>query len=132
PPSQTKNVESGEDVPFAVIDEVPVFPGCEELTSNNGRKECMTGKITDFVSSNFNAKLGEELGLTGINRVIVQFKIDKTGNVVEARARAPKPELEEEAIRVVTSMPKFSPGKQNGTPVNVIYSLPIVFDVGDE
>ncbi|WP_372919874.1 M56 family metallopeptidase, partial [Salegentibacter sp.] len=42
PPSQTKNVESGEDVPFAVIDEVPVFPGCEELTSNNGRKECMT------------------------------------------------------------------------------------------
>lgn len=131
PPSQTRNVASGADVPFAVIEEVPVFPGCEELTSNNARKECMIGKITDFVSTNFNTDLGKKLGLTGVNRVIVQFKIDKTGNIVDAKARASSPELETEAIRVINSLPQMQPGKQKGKEVGVMYSLPIVFQVDE-
>jgi hypothetical protein len=88
-------------------------------------------QIGDFVNGNFDTSLGEKLGLTGVTRVIVMFKIDKNGQVVEAQARAPKPELEEEAIRVVTSMPKFTPGEHNGNPVNVMYSLPIAFQVGE-
>ena len=126
-----KTIEKGADVPFAVIDQVPIFPGCENLGSNEEQKKCMSEKISEYVNKNFNTGLGNELGLTGINRIIVQFKIDKTGNVVEARARAPHPALEEEAIRVINSIPEMQPGKQRGEEVGVMYSLPIVFQVGE-
>lgn len=119
------------DVPFALIEQVPVYPGCESLGSNEEQKKCMSDKITEYVNQNFNTGLGKELNLKGVNRIIVQFKIDKDGNVVEARARAPHPALEEEAIRVIEGIPQMEPGKQKGEEVGVMYSLPIVFQVGE-
>lgn len=119
------------DVPFAVIDEVPVFPGCEDAADEKTRKECMTSGIANFVNDNFNVKKMREFATEGMNRVIVQFKIDETGNVVNARARAKNPELEAEAIRVLKALPKMQPGKQKGKEVGVMYSLPIVFQVGE-
>ncbi len=119
------------DVPFAVIENVPIYPGCESMKNNDQRKKCMSEKIDEFVRKKFNADLGSQLGLTGINRVIVQFKIDKSGNVTDVRSRAPHPRLEEEAARVINSLPKMQPGKQRGKPVGVMYSLPIVFQVQD-
>jgi bla regulator protein blaR1 len=119
------------DVPFAVIDEVPVFPGCEALDSNEDRKRCMSEKINQFVNTNFDTSLGKQHGLEGINRVYVQFKISKDGNVEVLGARAPHPALEEEARRVVNLLPHMTPGKQQGKEVNVLYSLPITFKVGE-
>ncbi len=119
------------DVPFAVIENVPIFPGCEKMTNNDQRKKCMSEKVQDFVNKKFNTDLGSQLGLTGVNRIIVQFKIDKTGNIVDVRSRAPHPRLEQEAARVINSLPKMQPGKQRGKPVGVMYSLPIVFQVQD-
>ena len=120
-----------EDVPFSVIDEVPVYPGCE--TANN-KKKCMSDKITKYVAKEFNVDLAQDLGLSaGKKRISVQFKIDNHGNVSDVRARAPHPKLQEEAIRVLKGLPKMKPGKQNGRAVNVRYNLPIVFKVeGDE
>jgi bla regulator protein BlaR1 len=117
------------DVPFALIEQVPLFPGCESLSSNEEQKKCMSQKIQGHVQENFNIKLGEEVGLKGVNRVIVQFKIDKNGNIVDVRSRAPHQKLEEEASRVINSLPKMIPGKQKGKNVGVMYSLPIVFQV---
>lgn len=119
------------DVPFAVIENVPIFPGCEKMTTNDQRKKCMSEKVQDFVNKKFNTDLGSQLGLSGVNRIIVQFKIDKTGNIVDVRSRAPHPRLEQEAARVINSLPKMQPGKQRGKPVGVMYSLPIVFQVQD-
>ncbi len=119
------------DVPFAVIENVPIYPGCESMKNNDQRKKCMSEKIDEFVRKKFNADLGSQLGLTGINRVIVQFKIDKNGNVTDVRSRAPHPRLEQEAARVINALPKMQPGKQRGKPVGVMYSLPIVFQVQD-
>jgi len=119
------------DVPFAVIEDVPIYPGCENLRNNNERKKCMSEKVQEFVQKKFNTDLGSQLGLTGINRVIVQFKIDKNGNITDVRSRAPHPRLEQEAARVINSLPKMKPGKQRGKPVGVMYSLPIVFQVQD-
>lgn len=119
------------DVPFAVIENVPIFPGCENLSNNQQRKDCMSEKVKDFVNRKFNTDLGSQLGLTGMNRIIVQFKIDKTGNITDVRSRAPHPRLEQEAARVVNSLPKMQPGKQRGKAVGVMYSLPIVFQVQD-
>lgn len=119
------------DVPFAVIENVPIFPGCENLSNNDQRKKCMSEKVQEFVQRKFNTDLGSQLGLSGINRVIVQFKIDKNGNITDVRSRAPHPRLEQEAARVINSLPKMQPGRQRGKPVGVMYSLPIVFQVQD-
>ena len=125
------NDYSGTDVPFAVIEEVPVFPGCEGLTSNEERKTCMSDGITDFVNKNFDTSLGKQLGLKGVNRIYVQFRIQKDGNVELMGARAPHPALQEEAKRVVGNLPKMTPGKQKGKEVGVLYSLPIVLNVSE-
>ena len=122
--------DNSNAVPFAVIEDVPVFEGCEDLSSNEERKECMSRQITKFVNMNFNTNLGEELNLKGVNRVITQFRIDETGKVVDVRARATHPALQEEAIRVISGLPQMQPGKQDGENISVMYSLPIVFQVG--
>ncbi|MEL0652100.1 energy transducer TonB [Algibacter sp. TI.3.09] len=125
-------VEVDEDieVPFAVIENVPVFPGCEK-GNNAAKKACMSEKIQKFVTKKFNTELASELGLSGRQRINVIFKIDKTGNVVGVRSRAPHPGLEKEAARVINMLPKMKPGMQRGKAVTVPYSLPIVFQVQD-
>ncbi|MEP2937423.1 MAG: energy transducer TonB [Gilvibacter sp.] len=119
------------DVPFAVIENVPIYPGCEGESGNNAKKKCMSDKIAKFVNKKFDTELASELGLSGRQRIAVQFKIDRNGNVVNVRARAPHPRLEQEAVEVVKSLPKMTPGKQRGKAVGVLYSLPILFQVQD-
>ena len=122
---------STADVPFGVIEEVPAFAGCEGLKTNEERKACTSDKIREFVAGNFDTKIGKDFLKEGdLVRVIVQFKIDETGNIRDIRAKAPVPELEEEAKRVVNSLPQMTPGKQRGKAVGVVYSLPIVFQNG--
>ncbi|WP_459211341.1 energy transducer TonB [Aquimarina rhabdastrellae] len=131
---EVEDVEEEEeiaDVPFAVIEDVPVFPGCENAGGNNAKKKCMSDKVKKFVNRKFNTELGSELGLSGINRIYVRFKIDKNGNIVGVQARGPHPRLEKEAQRVVKLLPKMKPGRQRGKSVGVLYSLPIVFQVQD-
>ncbi len=119
--------QSDVDIPFSVIEKVPTYPGCSG--DNEAMKLCMSQNIANFVNANFNIKLGEVLNLSGRQRIAVQFKIDKSGNIIDVKARAPKPELEAEAIRVVQKLPQMQPGEQKGQKVGVLYSLPIVFDV---
>ena len=125
-----EEVEEDVEVPFAVIENVPVFPGCER--GNNAKKrKCMSEKIAKFVQRKFNTELAGDLGLSGRQRISVIFKIDKSGNVTGVRARAPHPRLEKEAQRVINLLPKMQPGKQRGKAVIVPYSLPIIFQVQD-
>ncbi|GAA4971766.1 energy transducer TonB [Algibacter aquimarinus] len=127
---QVEEVEEDIEVPFAVIENVPVFPGCEK-GNNAAKKACMSKKISQFVNRKFNTELASDLGLSGRQRINVIFKIDKTGNITGIRARAPHPGLEKEAARVIGQLPKMKPGKQRGKAVTVPYSLPIIFQVQD-
>lgn len=124
-------IDTPVDVPFILIEQVPLFPGCEGLITNQERKDCMSSKISKLVNRKFNTEIGEKLGLEGLNRIFVQFTIDKHGDVTAIKARGPKKELELEASRVVNLLPKMTPGKQRGVPVGVIYSLPITFMMQD-
>lgn len=128
---EVEEVEEDIEVPFAVIENVPVFPGCEKEKTNNDKKQCMSDKIAQFVNRKFNTELASDLGLSGKQRISVIFKIDKTGNITNVRARAPHPGLEKEAKRVINLLPKMQPGKQRGKAVTVPYSLPILFQVQD-
>jgi len=117
-----------EDVPFAIIEEVPVYPGCKG--TNAQKKKCLQDNIQKLVSKNFNTGLANDLGLSpGRKKVYVQFKIDKNGNIVDIRARGPHARLEKEAARVVKKIPKMTPGKQRNRAVGVKYTLPITLVV---
>jgi protein TonB len=117
-----------QDIPFAIIEEPPVFPGCKGTKEQ--KKKCLQQKITEHVSNNYNTNLSQDLGLTpGKMKVYVVFKIDKNGQIADARARGPHARLEKEALRVVNMLPKLTPGKQRGIPVGVSYTLPITLHV---
>ena len=90
-------------------------------------RECTNEAIKMFASSSFNTELSNDLGLTGYQRITSSFIIDKKGQIVNIRVRAPHPQLKDEAIRVINLLPKMKPGKVNGKAVSVSYLLPIIF-----
>jgi len=117
-----------EDVPFAIIEDVPVYPGCKGTKEE--KKACLNKSLQKHVQRKFNADLAGDLGLEpGKKKIYIQFKITKIGGIEIVGARAPHPRLEKEARRVVSLIPKMTPGKQRGRPVNVTYMLPISFNV---
>ncbi len=117
-----------EDVAFAIIEEVPIFPGC--TGTRQEKSDCLNEKIQKHVSRKFNGDLAGELGLSpGKKKIWVVFRIDPKGNVTDIQARAPHPRLSDEAIRVTKTLPRMTPGKQRGVPVGMKYTLPISFNV---
>lgn len=99
---------------MGVIGQKPEFPGGESA-------------LYDYLSSHINypAQAAEE-GVQG--RVIVQFTITKTGKIENVSVvRGRHPALDKEALRVVKSMPNWTPGRQDGRAVNVQHTLPITF-----
>jgi len=61
--------------------------------------------------------------------VLIWFKIDRNGNVVNIKARAPHPKIKKEIVNVMKMLPKMKPGKQRGKAVGVKYSLPMTIVV---
>ncbi|WP_298338516.1 energy transducer TonB [uncultured Algibacter sp.] len=119
--------EFDEDVQvaFAVIEDVPVFPGCEGL-SKQATKDCFQKKMQQHVANNFNyPQTALDLGIQG--RVSVLFVIDQKGHITGIRSRGPDKILQDEAERIIGSLPKMKPGKQRGKAVKVAYAVPIFF-----
>lgn len=126
---EEKPEEKIEEVPFVLIENVPVYPGCENEPNNENRKNCMSAKIEQLIQDEFNTSLGEKLNLYGKNKIYVVFKIDESGNVTDIKTRGPHRALETEAERVIRLLPRMIPGKQRNRPVSVLYSLPISFEI---
>jgi len=113
------------DVPFAVIEDVPIFPGCESVAKSQ-RRDCFQDKINQHVRRNFRyPEIAQEMGIQG--RVYVNFIIDKDGSITNIRMRGPDKNLENEAQRIISRLPQMTPGKQRGRPVRVPFSIPITF-----
>ena len=118
-----------ESFSFATIDQIPVYPGCDTSLSNKDKRECFSEKLRELVFSDFNLDLGKSLGLVGKQKILVNFIINKEGDIVDVKAKAEHPELEKEGKRVVSLIPKLEPGKVGGEAVNVGFALPIVFNI---
>jgi protein TonB len=113
------------DVPFAIIEDVPLFPGCERVAKSK-RRDCFQEKIQQHIRKNFRyPEIAQEMGIQG--RVFVQFTISKDGSITGIRTRGPDKNLEKEADRIISKLPKMTPGKQRGRPVRVPFSVPITF-----
>ncbi|WP_223444029.1 energy transducer TonB [Polaribacter litorisediminis] len=121
--------EPVETLPFILIENAPVFKGCEGL-SKEENKICFDAKMKKFVQRNFDAQLANEIGLnSGKYRISTQFVIDDQGNVVDIQIRAPHIKLKKETQALIEKLPKFTPGKQRDKAVKVKYTLPISFRV---
>jgi protein TonB len=103
-----------EEQIFQVVENQPEFPG--------GMAELMK-----FLQKNMKyPSICQEQGIQG--RVIVQFVVNTDGSIVDAQVVKPvNPYLDKEALRVVSIMPKWSPGKQRGKAVRVRFTLPVTF-----
>lgn len=118
-------VEEDVEVPFAVIEDIPVFPGCEDVAKSQ-RRDCFQHKMEEHITKYFTyPESALELGIQG--KVFVVFIIDANGYIAGIRSRGPDKILEKEAERIISKLPKMIPGKQRGKPVRVPYSVPIVF-----
>ncbi|WP_350284956.1 energy transducer TonB [uncultured Croceitalea sp.] len=120
---EVEEVEEDISVPFAVIEDVPVFPGCE---GSSNKKQCFQDMMQKHIRKNFRyPEIAQEMGVQG--RVSVLFVIGKDGSIGNIRMRGPDKNLEAEALRIIKKLPKMTPGKQRGRAVKVPFSIPITF-----
>ncbi|GAA4815881.1 energy transducer TonB [Litoribaculum gwangyangense] len=125
-----EEVEEEVEVAFAIIEDVPVYPGCEGL-SKEQTKACFQAKIQEHVKRNFEyPESALQLGIQG--RVSVVFVVDSKGFTTNIRSRGPDKILEKEAERIIGLLPKMQPGKQRGKPVKVAYAVPIFFKYAEQ
>ncbi len=125
---QNKNGE----IPFQLIGNPPVYPGCEGLKRQKA-KSCLQKHIVRFVGENFDTSIASKLGLTGQKvRILCQFTIDKDGKVTHIIARSQFKELNDEAKRVLGLLPQMKPGMYEGKIIKVVYTLPIIFKIDEE
>ncbi len=125
----TDSIIPKNGIPFALIKKVPIYPGCEGTETE--LRKCLQESISNYINKNFNADLANHLNLQpGVKRVFVMFNINKEGEIDNIRTRAEHKKIEEEAYRVIKSLPKMIPGKYKGEVVNIKYSLPIAVMVG--
>ncbi|WP_047420406.1 M56 family metallopeptidase [Cellulophaga sp. Hel_I_12] len=123
---QEKNMDFNDaqlDIPFSVIENPPVFPGCEDA---DDKRACFQEKMFSHISKNFRyPEDAQENGIQG--KVYINFIIGTDGSIQKVRTRGPNVSLEEEAERIVAKLPKMTPGLQRGKAVNVPFSIPITF-----
>ena len=124
-PADIPVIEIDEDiiVPFSVIEDAPIFPGCE---NDNNKRDCFNKMMQKHIVKNFRyPEIAQEMGVQG--RVSVMFEIQKDGSIGNVRMRGPDKNLEKEAARIISKLPKMTPGKQRGNAVRVPFSIPITF-----
>lgn len=112
--AQPEPPKEEENKVFDVVEENPSFPGGQAA-------------LMQWLNENIKYPvIAAENGIEG--RVIVQFVVSKTGSISDVRVvRGVDPSLDKEAVRVVSNMPNWTPGRQNGTTVNVRFTLPVTF-----
>ncbi len=115
-PRMDELAQKGTDHVYQVVDEMPQFPG--------GNRAMMT-----YIGQNI--KYPAEAVAKGIEgRVVVQFVVNKEGDLQDIKVmKSIDPLLDQEAIRVISSMPKWTPGKLKGEAVNIQYTMPLQFNI---
>lgn len=114
PPAVVEEEEESSQQIFTVVETMPEFPGGQ-------------GVLLQYLAKSIKYPvIAQENGIQG--RVSCSFVVNKDGSIVDAEViRGVDPSLDKEALRVINSMPKWSPGKQRGKPVRVKYTVPVTF-----
>ena len=109
-----KTTEYTDKEPYGVVEQMPSYPGG-------------MGALMQYLSNNIKyPKEAEKNGRQG--RVICIFTVESDGSITDVKvSKSVAPSLDAEAVRVLSAMPRWIPGKQDGKPVRVNYTLPITF-----
>ena len=118
PEPKTSSSKSDEGEIFIVVERTPEFPGG-------------MGELMKFLQRNVKyPAAAQQAGIQG--KVEVEFTVKKDGSVSDVKViRSVNPELDAEAVRVISAMPKWKPGEQRGTPVDARFEMPIVFRLSE-
>lgn len=109
-----QRAEERDNTVYEVVEQMPSFPGGDAA-------------LISFISQNMRyPAVAEESGIEG--RVIASFVVERDGSISDVKIiKSVDPSLDKEAVRVLKSMPKWTPGKQNGSPVRCKYTVPVTF-----
>ncbi|SCY39693.1 protein TonB [Nonlabens sp. Hel1_33_55] len=122
-------VNSNTPLNMLSVSEVPLYPGCSAKLDNEERISCFNEKMARYVQRRFDTSLANELNGKELVNITVLFTIGTDGLPQDIQVRAPNKKLETEAYRIISKLPKMTPGKFEGADVNTTYALPIKFRV---
>jgi len=128
PPPPEPEPEEEVDEIFTIVQQMPRFPGCEDMAGDDTqKKQCAEKKMLEYIYKNIKyPSIARENGIEGM--VVLSFVIDKQGNITEPKIlRDLGGGCGKEALRIVKSMPNWTPGKQRNQPVKVQFNLPVRF-----
>lgn len=117
--AQSGKQEGSQQTVYDMVTQAPAFPGGQQA-------------MKQFIKENMKyPQIAKENGIQG--RVILQFVVDETGKVTDPKVlRGIDPSLDTEAIRLVNSMPRWTPGQQDGKAVAVRYTMPVIFSLNED
>jgi hypothetical protein len=118
----TREINENDIIPFAIIENPPFAPGCQE-------KACTSKYIQKHVERKFNSEFVSEDGISKKIRIEIEFIIDAEGKPINITASGGPETLNQSAIGVIAILPKFKPGMKDGKPINVLYKLPLIYQV---
>lgn len=115
-----------------LVEWVPTYPGCEALTSNEARKECLSKKIRKHIMRKFDVdRFADAYDAGTPYRIYAQFTIGADGSIRDIKTRAPGDDLAAEAESVLSQLPVMDPGRMQDKQVAVMYRIPIVLQFND-
>ncbi len=118
---------------FKVVDEMPRFPGCEDMKGTTEEKrECANMELLQFIYSNIKYPAsGRDAGIQGMS--VAKFVVEKDGTITLPEIkRSIGADFDETILEVIAQMPKWTPGKQDGKTVRVQFHLPVKFKLQDD
>lgn len=126
PPPPPPPIDEEREI-FKIVEQNPMFPGCEDIADKGERQKCAEEKMLQFIYSNIQyPSIARENGVAGM--VVVQFVVERDGSISNITlVRDIGAGCGDEAKRIVSLMPKWNPGKQRERPVRVQFTLPVRF-----
>lgn len=108
------------------VEIVPVFNGCEELSTEETRA-CFKNKVSTFIKQEFNLSVSKDLNLSEPKQVDVFFIINESGNLTGMKVRNSEVTVQAEILRVLRKMPVMKPAVHNGKSVSVLCSIQLKY-----
>jgi hypothetical protein len=127
--SDNTKVKDPLSIQFQIVDQVPIYPGCEMKSTTQSQKSCLQEGLAMEIKRNYNTEVSKETGFFGNIKIDCFFTIGEDGKIKDIKVQSLNPQFEHEALRLLKNLPQMKPGKQSGKAVEVAYTLPIVFSI---
>lgn len=126
-----KEIDESQIIEFNELENPPLAPDCKSKWDIEKRKKCTSKYINMHVARKFNTDLAAEVDVTGKIKINIEFVIDTNGRPINITANGGPEIMNQNAIEVIGLLPDLKPGTNKGKPVNVLYKMPLVFQIAN-